>query len=325
MAQPVTIKKGPIAIVKNLIALQLLAVISHSAFAVLADYGKLYRSLTISQVISYELAKVLFISIAELILTVYIFIRWFNENYTILGNTLVHERGVFFGRQTTYELPSAVRVAIHTSPISRLFKYGSLIVRNSDGSPIVVLHDVSQPERFVPVLEGRRDHRSEVVWPNRAMITDLISRHEHEQLEKKSSFRWDFHIQKVNADLEHAVMKTIAAFLNSEGGRVIIGVDDHGQPLGLEHDYRTLRRPDADSFENHLTQIFNRMIGADSRRLIRVSFPQVSEVTICLVEVARSPKPVYVKGNTGEAFYIRTGNTTTPLKLSEATAYIQSW
>jgi predicted HTH transcriptional regulator len=36
-----------------------------------------------------------------------------------------------------------------------------------------------------------------------------------------------------------AILKTIAAFMNSEGGTLIVGVDDSGNILGVEKDYET--------------------------------------------------------------------------------------
>lgn len=45
---------------------------------------------------------------------------------------------------------------------------------------------------------------------------------------------------------------------------------------------------------------------------------------VCVVQVALSHKPVYLKLNEGERFYIRTGNIVTDLNLSELEAYTRS-
>ena len=36
--------------------------------------------------------------------------------------------------------------------------------------------------------------------------------------------------------MTHAALKTIAAFLNTEGGDLLIGVDDNREVLGIEND-----------------------------------------------------------------------------------------
>ena len=48
--------------------------------------------------------------------------------------------------------------------------------------------------------------------------------------------------------MTHAALKTIAAFLNTEGGDLLIGVDDDRRVLGIEHD----RLENDDKFLRHL-------------------------------------------------------------------------
>jgi DNA-binding NtrC family response regulator len=49
-------------------------------------------------------------------------------------------------------------------------------------------------------------------------IQDLIKSPEQENLEFKSSFQWDLRENRENKDLRFSVLKTIAAFLNTQGG-----------------------------------------------------------------------------------------------------------
>ncbi len=156
-------------------------------------------------------------------------------------------------------------------------------------------------------------------------LEEMLRSGEHERLEFKTSFRWDDHRKQINKELEKTVMKTAAAFLNSDGGHLLIGVDDQGRSLGLEKDFASLPKKDADGFENHFNNIFNQMIGPEFRRLVQLSFENVSDKKICLVRVEPSHRPAYLKNGNSEDFYIRTGNVTTPLKMSEVTAYLSSW
>jgi len=156
-------------------------------------------------------------------------------------------------------------------------------------------------------------------------IDKIVRSGEHEKLEFKTTFRWDVNRGQVNKELEKAVMKTLAAFLNSDGGQLIIGVDNKGQPVGLENDLASLPKPDTDGFENHFNNVFGIMIGPEFRRLVKLTFDKVNDKTVCLAEIEPSHKPVYLKTGENEDFYIRTGNATTPLKMSEAATYISSW
>ncbi|OGN08516.1 MAG: hypothetical protein A2750_02215 [Candidatus Yanofskybacteria bacterium RIFCSPHIGHO2_01_FULL_45_42] len=156
-------------------------------------------------------------------------------------------------------------------------------------------------------------------------IEEIIKSGEHEKLEFKTSLRWDINQNQVNKELEKAVMKTVTAFLNSDGGCLLIGVNDKGVPVGLENDFVSLVKKDVDGFENHFNNLFNNMIGAEFRRLVKLTFDKVNDKTVCLTEVEPSYKPVYLKIGENEDFYIRTGNATTPLKMSEVATYISSW
>jgi len=53
--------------------------------------------------------------------------------------------------------------------------------------------------------------------------------------------------------ITHASIKTIAAFLNTEGGDLVIGVNDARTPVGLEPD----GFESDDKFMLHLSQVFN--------------------------------------------------------------------
>jgi len=82
-------------------------------------------------------------------------------------------------------------------------------------------------------------------------IEDLIEEGESDELEFKSSLRWDVCDGCVNKKLEEVIIKTVAAFTNSDGGTLLIGVDDDGNVLGLENDYAALGNADKDKFELH--------------------------------------------------------------------------
>lgn len=155
-------------------------------------------------------------------------------------------------------------------------------------------------------------------------IQEMIRHGEHEHLEFKTTLRWDVKRDQVNRELEKGIMKTIAAFLNSAGGRLVIGVDDQHQVYGLEADLASLTKQNHDGFENHFNNVFSSMIGPEFRKYVQLSFHYVHNQSVCLVEVKRGDKPAYLKTDKGEDFFIRTGNATTPLRMSQAASYVST-
>lgn len=156
-------------------------------------------------------------------------------------------------------------------------------------------------------------------------VDEIIRNGEHERAEFKSTFRWDLQRGQVNREMERSVMKTIAAFLNSQGGNLIIGVDDQRRVQGLQPDLASLNKHDHDGFENHFNNVFVSMIGPEFRRFVKLTFHDLVGKSICLVQVNRAHAPAYLRHDRGEDFFIRTGNATTALKVSEVAAYVTSW
>ena len=106
-------------------------------------------------------------------------------------------------------------------------------------------------------------------------LVHLIEKGESKSLEFKSSLRWDYRENCLNKKLEEVILKSVAAFANSSGGVLLIGVDDSGTVLGLEPDYITLKNPDRDGFELHLRNLASSMYGTFASRNMDVKFIRV--------------------------------------------------
>jgi len=158
-------------------------------------------------------------------------------------------------------------------------------------------------------------------------LDELIAEGESSELEFKSSLRWDLNLNQVNKKLEEVIVKSIAAFANSEGGTLLIGVKDDGEVLGLEHDYVSLKG-DRDKFEGHLSNLTQHHFGvAFTSSKMKVTFPSLLDKEICMIEVSPASKPIVVKvsdksGQPVEKFYLRAGNSSRELPMSEIDGYL---
>jgi len=152
----------------------------------------------------------------------------------------------------------------------------------------------------------------------------LIRRGEDEHLEFKSSFRYDYRLQKVNKVLEAVIVKTLAGFMNTEGGSLLIGVADDGSILGLESDFQTLQRKDSDSYTQALMSTVADRLGTPACRLLRILFHQQDGKQVCRIIVLSSPVPVYAKEDKQAKFYIRTASGTREMDLQEAVGFIKT-
>jgi len=152
-------------------------------------------------------------------------------------------------------------------------------------------------------------------------VKELILSGENEKLEIKSTLRFDIRENTLNKKLEYVIAKTISAFLNTDGGTLIIGVDDDGNTLGLEKDFQTLQKQDIDGFELHFRQIIKKYLGENFEKYIKITFPKVDEKEICVVKILKSGKPVFVKYEGNEQFFVRNGNASIPKSRQEQSEY----
>ena len=160
-------------------------------------------------------------------------------------------------------------------------------------------------------------------------LEDLIAEGESDELEFKSTLRWDVKEGRINKKLEEVIMKTVAAFANSQGGTLLIGVGDDGEVIGLEPDYHSLGGVDRDKFELHLRNLLNQQFGTGFvTSKVVVKFHEVEEKEVCQIETAAAKEPVIMKvkdknGQLTEKFYARSGNSSQEIPLSEMNAYIK--
>lgn len=153
---------------------------------------------------------------------------------------------------------------------------------------------------------------------------ELLRLQESKTLEFKSSLRWNLKENcKDDKHVTHAVLKTVAAFLNTEGGDILIGVDDNRTVLGIEHD----RLETDDKFMRHLAQVVRNGLGDRAGTCIDPRSQIVNGKTVCLVSCQRSPEPVFLRWKGLETtdrgdFYVRSGPTSVPLADDDVEAYI---
>jgi len=144
----------------------------------------------------------------------------------------------------------------------------------------------------------------------------LIAQGEGAKLEFKGSLGVDPKTGANNPKIAHAILKTVDAFLNTDGGTLLIGVDDNGQVTGVERDYASLGKKNADGFQLRLRDLLHSHLNPPPLSGIKVTFEALPEGTVCKVEITRSAQVVHVNE---KEVYVRDGNTTRKLDGRELT------
>jgi hypothetical protein len=153
---------------------------------------------------------------------------------------------------------------------------------------------------------------------------DVLSRGEGATVEFKSSFRWDFRTAKVNKEMTRVVVRTLAAFLNSHGGTLLLGVNDDGDVVGIDEDLATLGKKNSDGYQLTLRSAIKEYLGPEIDPHIAISFVTLDEKTIALVMCEPHHIPVYVHDGDRRDLCVRSGNLTRVLDSAATVAYVDS-
>lgn len=175
--------------------------------------------------------------------------------------------------------------------------------------------------RFFTSPEGFKQYINEEILmsSDENGLQEIIQKGESETVEFKSSLRMNLHINEKDPRLEHSVIKTLAGFLNRDGGTLVIGVADDGTSLGIEID----KFKSEDKMTLHLVQLIKSRMGHTAVTMIHIDYGTYQDHRIMRVVCDPSPSPIYVKDGNEEHFYVRMGPSTDKLPTSEIQDYIK--
>lgn len=153
-----------------------------------------------------------------------------------------------------------------------------------------------------------------------ASLSDLVAAGEGTKLEFKSTLRTNLHTGQPDPRIELSALKSVTGFLNSQGGTLVIGCSDDGEPLGLEAD----RFPSEDKMHLHLVNILKDRIGVAQMMYIHPRFEDLKDKRVLVIDCWPARSPAFVKDGHAERFYIRAGASTAELTMSQLQEYARS-
>ena len=153
---------------------------------------------------------------------------------------------------------------------------------------------------YATFLEKRRELIAEVIhagWKTLAGgkgvgpeqseddLNRMISLGESDGVEFKSTLRINLHTRKKDAGVELGVLKTLAAFLNTNGGELIVGVADDGTPVGIAEDGFVSE----DKMVLHLVNLVNNRLGPEAWLEMNSRFEDYKAFRVLTVRCRRNP------------------------------------
>jgi hypothetical protein len=175
---------------------------------------------------------------------------------------------------------------------------------------------------------------------------NLLAIGENESIEFKSSALWSksFTEKEIQASPERdikkygrnaskvIIAKTIAGFLNADGGHLIIGIKenkngDKDEIIGIEGEYDKLEDPCPDGYRRMIVDeiikyFLNPEIFHNFAKYVNISFQKVNNKTLCWLQIKKSDIPVFVNSNREDCFYKRIDSETRQIVGKQLSDYI---
>jgi len=182
-----------------------------------------------------------------------------------------------------------------------------------------------RPASATEVLERLRGIRTA-----RADIERLLGSDESARLEFKASLREPVDrnpadtrpLGELRRSVEREAIETLAAFLNTDGGTLIIGVKDDHAIVGIEADYPWVKPKSRDGWRLTFDHLVTHQLGTEVMNCINLQLEPWYDHTIAVIRCEPRQEPTWV----GDELYARCTASTEKLSTRHAIAWCrQRW
>jgi len=119
--------------------------------------------------------------------------------------------------------------------------------------------------------------------------------------------------------IEHQILKTLCGFMNTDGGVLLVGVNDDQLILGIDDEMKLLYKSSKDEYLKKVRNLVHTHVGIENSSYIEWDIHSVDGKSLLRFDVKKSTKPVFLKKTD---FYIRTNPATDKLVGEELITYI---
>ncbi len=202
------------------------------------------------------------------------------------------------------------------------------LVAVSFGATLITLYFFSSNGPVRKGIEGFLGRNSKMIGideeDDNESVLALIQKGESFDLEFKSTIRLNLKTGEKDKRMEKAVLKSLVAFLNGDGGTLLVGVADDGEILGVDVE----GFDNADKMNLHIINLISSQIGDEFLPFIRfkeVNFGKKESGADKLVvrfDCRPTVTPVFYKEGKAEIFFVRSGPSSVELTGSDLINYI---
>ncbi|WP_050918359.1 N-6 DNA methylase [Vibrio campbellii] len=159
-------------------------------------------------------------------------------------------------------------------------------------------------------------------------LKQLIALGETRQMEFKQSFFAN--VEKIRGtdikidrdpEVQGEVLKDVASFMNTEGGTLLIGVNDKGKVTGVELELKRFKWKKMDNYFQELGAQLESRLGRDYHQFCKLTEVEIDGSIVAQIDCKPAPFPIFLDN---EKFHVRTDTSSPALKGMEMVRYMQN-
>jgi len=149
----------------------------------------------------------------------------------------------------------------------------------------------------------------------------IIEHGEGEKIEFKSALKWNQHRKCDDIEIIMSILRTVSAFMNSDGGILLVGVNDSGQSIGIDKSFKNF-----DKANLYFGNKFNQHFESHLSLYCKWDRETLEGKDIMVITIKPSPQPVHFNpgNNVPSEFWIRQGARKTQLDSKYIIPYISN-
>jgi len=145
---------------------------------------------------------------------------------------------------------------------------------------------------------------------------------------KKKTYKPDSSIAELKSqEVLFSAIKTIAAFCNSAGGTLLIGVEDNGNVVGIEDDFALLKKPEQefDAWELQLRSYVEEHFidGQAVNSYVSIQKVTFSNRLVARIQIGSRSQITFFRKEGQVCLYIRSGNRSIPIPFENIEQFFE--
>jgi hypothetical protein len=179
-----------------------------------------------------------------------------------------------------------------------------------------LIEQTIQMKRKMQLTEEEREYEQKTkLFPK-----SEIPSHEDDKNEFKASFKTPTKEnvgenipENMGTNLKRSVTNAVAAFANSEGGRLFIGIDDKtGKVIGSKSGSEMMNLKTNEKYDHYKRAIQDTIFEFTKRRPDNIEFQKGEDEEFLVLHIERGTEPTYVNEKNKELYYIRLDGESVP-------------